>query len=132
MTNKLACNYLKAIRDWIISVRSRHQSISDRHVCLDGLTYVISMSHGGRYDEVLLVACPDLNLTKVHSSSKLLCFEIYQLRLRTGTIDQIGDDIRGMKDIGVDHIIFDYMFAPIGSNVADMIDMSKKLSKFAR
>jgi len=25
----------------------------------------------------------------------------------TGTIDQKGDDIRGMKDIGVDHIIFD-------------------------
>jgi len=79
-----------------------------------------------------LVACPDLNLTKVHSSSKLLCFEIYQLRLRTGTIDQIGDDIRGMKDIGVDHIIFDYMFAPIGSNVADMIETSQHLSKFAR
>ena len=50
----------------------------------------------------------------------------------TGTIDQIGDDIRRMKEIGVDHIIFDYMFAPIGSNVDDMIDMSKMLSKFAR
>ena len=50
----------------------------------------------------------------------------------TGTIDQIGDDIRGMKDIGVDHIIFDYMFAPIGSNVDEMIDMSKELSKYAR
>jgi Transposase IS200 like len=49
-----------------------------------------------------------------------------------GTIDQIGDDIRRMEDIGVDHIIFDYMFAPIGSNVAEMIDMSKELSKFAR
>jgi hypothetical protein len=50
----------------------------------------------------------------------------------SGTIDQIGDDIRRMKEIGVDHIIFDYMFAPIGSNVDDMIDMSKKLSKYAR
>ena len=50
----------------------------------------------------------------------------------TGTIDQIGDDIRGIKDIGVDHIIFDYMFAPIGSNVDEMIDMSKELSKYAR
>ncbi|MGA9151166.1 MAG: hypothetical protein WBZ36_11360, partial [Candidatus Nitrosopolaris sp.] len=50
----------------------------------------------------------------------------------TATIDQIGDDIRRMREIGVDHIIFDFMFAPIGSNVADMIDMSKKLSKFAR
>ena len=50
----------------------------------------------------------------------------------TATIDQIGDDIRRMREIGVDHIIFDFMFAAIGSNVADMIDMSKKLSKFAR
>lgn len=50
----------------------------------------------------------------------------------TGTIDQIGDDIRRMKDIGVDHIIFDYMFAPIGSNVDEMIDMSRELSKFGR
>jgi probable F420-dependent oxidoreductase len=50
----------------------------------------------------------------------------------SGTMDQIGDDIRRMKEIGVDHIIFDYSFAPIGSNVDDMMDMSKKLSKFAR
>jgi probable F420-dependent oxidoreductase len=50
----------------------------------------------------------------------------------TGTIDQIGDDIRTMKEIGVDHIIFDYIFDSTGSNVDDMIDMSKKLSKFAR
>jgi hypothetical protein len=49
-----------------------------------------------------------------------------------GTIDQIGDDIRKMKEIEVDHIIFDYMFAPIGSNVDKMIDMSKELSKYAR
>ena len=50
----------------------------------------------------------------------------------TGTIEQIGDDIRRMQEIGIDHIIFDYVFAPIGSNVDDMIDTSKKLSKFAR
>jgi alkanesulfonate monooxygenase SsuD/methylene tetrahydromethanopterin reductase-like flavin-dependent oxidoreductase (luciferase family) len=50
----------------------------------------------------------------------------------TGTIDQIGDDIRMMKEIGVDHIIFDYIFDSTGSNVDGMIDMSKKLSKFAR
>jgi probable F420-dependent oxidoreductase len=50
----------------------------------------------------------------------------------TGTIDQIGNDIRTMKEIGVDHIIFDYIFDSTGSNVDDMIDMSKKLSKFAR
>lgn len=36
------------------------------------------------------------------------------------------------ENIGVDHIIFDYMFAPIGSDVDEMIDMSKELSKYAR
>ena len=44
---------------------------------------------------------------------------------------QVGDDILRMKGIGVDYII-DYVFAPIASNVADIIETSKQLSKFAR
>ena len=50
----------------------------------------------------------------------------------SGTIDEIGSDIQGLKDMGVEHIVFVYNFLPIGSNVDDMIDVSKKLSKFAR
>jgi len=34
---------------------------------------------------------------------------------------QVGDDILRMKGIGVDYIMFDYVFAPIASNVADII-----------
>jgi probable F420-dependent oxidoreductase len=50
----------------------------------------------------------------------------------SGSIDEIGSDIQRLKDMGADHIVFAYNFLPIGSNVDDMIDMSKKLSKFAR
>ncbi len=48
----------------------------------------------------------------------------------TGTIDQIGDDIRRIKDIGVEHVIFGYSFRPIGRDVDKMIDVTKQLSKF--
>ena len=48
----------------------------------------------------------------------------------TGTIDEIGSDLRRIKDMGVEHIIFGYSFLPIGRNVDKMIDTTKQLSKF--
>jgi hypothetical protein len=50
----------------------------------------------------------------------------------TGTIDEIGNDIQQIKDIGVDHIVFGYNFVPIGRDVHRMINLSKELLKFAR
>jgi len=50
----------------------------------------------------------------------------------TGTIDDIGDDIKRIKDLGIDHIIFAYNFSPIGREVSKMIDISKQLSRFAK
>jgi hypothetical protein len=50
----------------------------------------------------------------------------------SGTIDEIGSDIQRIKGMGVDPIIFGYNFLPIGSEVNNMIDMSKELSKFAK
>jgi hypothetical protein len=32
----------------------------------------------------------------------------------SGSIDEIGNDIQRLKDMGVDHIIFAYNFVPIG------------------
>jgi alkanesulfonate monooxygenase SsuD/methylene tetrahydromethanopterin reductase-like flavin-dependent oxidoreductase (luciferase family) len=49
-----------------------------------------------------------------------------------GTIDEIGNDIQQIKDIGVDHIVFGYNFVPIGRDVHRMINLSKELLKFAR
>ena len=50
----------------------------------------------------------------------------------TGTIDQIGKDIKEIKDIGVDHIIFGYNFSSMGKDIDKMIDITKQFSKFAK
>jgi probable F420-dependent oxidoreductase len=50
----------------------------------------------------------------------------------TGTIDQIGNDIKRIKDIGIDHIVFGYNFVNAGRDVDNIIDKTKQLSKFAK
>src|ERR687892_621999 len=50
----------------------------------------------------------------------------------TGTIDQIGNDIKRIKKIGVNHIVFGYNFLPIGRDIDSVINNSKELSKYAR
>jgi probable F420-dependent oxidoreductase len=46
----------------------------------------------------------------------------------TGTIDQAGNDIQRIKQMGIDHIIF----GSIGRDLEKVMDISKQLSKFAR
>jgi hypothetical protein len=48
----------------------------------------------------------------------------------TGTIDEIGTDVKRIKDMGVEHIIFGYSFLPKGNDVNNMINITKQLSKF--
>ena len=50
----------------------------------------------------------------------------------TGTIDEIGEDIKKVKDLNVDHIVFGYNFSPIGKDIDKMIDLTRQFSKFAR
>ena len=50
----------------------------------------------------------------------------------TGTMDEIGEDIRKIKALDVDHMIFAYNFSPIGKDIDKMIDLTKQFSKFAR
>jgi probable F420-dependent oxidoreductase len=52
----------------------------------------------------------------------------------TGTIDQIGNDIKRIKqmDMDIDHIVFGYNFIPLGREVDKMLDITKQLAKFAR
>jgi probable F420-dependent oxidoreductase len=50
----------------------------------------------------------------------------------TGTIDQIGNDIKRIKQMDIDHLVFGYNFIPIGRNVDKMLDITKRLAKFAR
>jgi probable F420-dependent oxidoreductase len=50
----------------------------------------------------------------------------------TGTIDQAGNDIQRIKQMGIDHMIFEYNFIPIGRDLDRVMDITKQLSKFAR
>src|SRR5918996_2295575 len=47
----------------------------------------------------------------------------------TGTIDQAGNDIQRIKQMGVDHIVFGYNFIPIGRDLDKIIDITKQLAK---
>ena len=47
----------------------------------------------------------------------------------TGTIDEIGHDIKRIKEIGISHIIFGFNFSSIGAIIDNMIEITKQLSK---
>jgi probable F420-dependent oxidoreductase len=50
----------------------------------------------------------------------------------TGTVDQVGNDIKSVKEMGIDHLIFAYNFLPIGRDVDSVVEKTKQLSKFVR
>jgi len=50
----------------------------------------------------------------------------------TGAIDEIGSDLKRIRDFGVEHVIFGYNFLPIGDDVSNMISVTKQLSRFCK
>jgi hypothetical protein len=50
----------------------------------------------------------------------------------TGTIDQIGNDIKRIKQMDIDHIVFGYNFIPVGRDINKMSEITKQLAQFAR
>jgi probable F420-dependent oxidoreductase len=50
----------------------------------------------------------------------------------SGPVEQIGTDVEKIKQMGIDHIVFGYNFAPVYKDVSNLIDITKQLSKFAR
>jgi probable F420-dependent oxidoreductase len=73
---------------------------------------------------VYILAYP--NVLDSHSSSTQTRFPM------TGTIEQIGSDIEQIKKMGVKHIVFGYLFSPIGTNMKNMIEVTKQLAMFCR
>jgi hypothetical protein len=49
-----------------------------------------------------------------------------------GTIDEIAGDLKRIKGMGVEPIVFGYSFIPIRKDVDKMIDTTKQLSQFVR
>jgi probable F420-dependent oxidoreductase len=81
--------------------------------------------------KVVLMAYPKVALdSKSHStSSKTTEADRFPF---TGTIDQIGNDIKRIKHMDIDHIVFGYNFIPIGKDVNKMLEITKQLTKFAK
>lgn len=77
--------------------------------------------------KTILLTYPNI----VESKNEQLINESQRFPL-TGTIDQIGNDIKRIKKMGVDHIVFGYNFLPIGRDIDSVINKSKELSKYAR
>src|SRR6266498_105517 len=50
----------------------------------------------------------------------------------TGTIEEIGADIRVIKDMGVGHIVLGFFFSPIYENIDKTIEISRQLMHYAR
>jgi probable F420-dependent oxidoreductase len=50
----------------------------------------------------------------------------------TGTVDQIGNDIKRIKQMDIDHIVFGYNFIPVGGDVNKMSEITKQLAQFAK
>jgi probable F420-dependent oxidoreductase len=77
--------------------------------------------------KTILLTYPNI----VESKNEQLTNESQRFPL-TGTIDQIGNDIKRIKKMGVNHIVFGYNFLPIGRDIDSVINKSKELSKYAR
>jgi probable F420-dependent oxidoreductase len=52
--------------------------------------------------------------------------------LLNGDIDQVGNDLREIHDLGVNHAILNYNRSPISNDIDSIIDVSKRLWAFIR
>lgn len=50
----------------------------------------------------------------------------------TGTIEEIGSDIEQIREMGVEHMVFGYLFSPVGRNMTKMMEVTKQLARFCR
>ena len=50
----------------------------------------------------------------------------------SGTMEEIVNDIRQIKDIGIEHVVFSHFFTPLYGNIDQTIETSKQLLQFAK
>jgi len=50
----------------------------------------------------------------------------------TGTIEEVGNDIKEIKDMGIEHAVFGLFFSPIYGNIDQTIETSKHLLQYAK
>jgi probable F420-dependent oxidoreductase len=82
--------------------------------------------------KVILLAHLNVDIDSKSQSTSLSTTNISQRFPFTGTIDQIGNDIKKVKEMDIDHIVFGYAFISIGRDPNKVLDITKQLAKFAR
>ncbi len=50
----------------------------------------------------------------------------------TGTVEEVGSDMREMKDMGIEHIIFGVFFSPIYRSIDQTLETAKQLMQYAK
>jgi hypothetical protein len=74
----------------------------------------------------------DYNEVKIRSITRLRD-KLNQKLAELYCPNQIGGDLKRIKKMGVEHIIFGYDFLPIArDDISNMIGITKQLSKFCR
>jgi probable F420-dependent oxidoreductase len=77
--------------------------------------------------QVILLTFPN-----IYDSNNRTTHEEGQRSPLTGTIDEIGHDVKRIKKIGISHIIFGFNFSSTRADIYNIIENTKQLSKFAR
>jgi probable F420-dependent oxidoreductase len=77
--------------------------------------------------QVILLTFPNI----VDSNNQMANEEGQRVPL-IGTIDEVGHDVKKIKEIGISHIIFGFNFSPIRADIDSIVEITKQLSKFAR
>ena len=74
--------------------------------------------------KVILLTYPSISESKSSSGSQRFPM--------TGTVDEIGSDIRKIKDMGIEHIVLGFFFSPIYGDTERTIEISKQLVTYAK
>jgi len=53
-------------------------------------------------------------------------------RLLNGNVEQVGDDLRQIREIGVNLAILNYNRSPISNNIDSIIDVTRQIDKLVR
>jgi probable F420-dependent oxidoreductase len=123
---------------WICVIRKTLDEIKSYIDKLRSECYKANRDHNDVH--IAAIVYPDIieyrnnnnNNNTDNKKSKEEGFKSKQKQLFSGTIDQIGKNLQGIKEIGVDHVILNFNRSPISDNIDSIIDVSKQLSGFLR
>ncbi len=50
----------------------------------------------------------------------------------TGTIEEVGSDMREIQHMGIEHVVFGLFFSPLYENMDQAVEISKQLLQYVK